>query len=261
MSTIPAKILPRLTAGIKKFQAVLNTAKAKDINESDTVVIVTDMLSEIFGFDKYSEITSEFSIKKTWCDLAIKIEDKVKFLIEVKAIGLAPKEDHIKQAVDYGSNQGVDWVILTSGIRWRVYKIIYGRPISHDLVYEFDFLTLNGKKESDLCMLYYVSKESLTKSVLEEYHIQKQSLSKFFIGQILLGDMVLEAIKKSIKKVTPGAKLELEDIKEVLANEVVKREIVEGEKADEAKKKITKALKALEGKKTVPASEKPSDNS
>jgi len=46
MSAIPAKILPRLTAGIKKFQAVLNTAKAKDINESDTVVIVTDMLSE-----------------------------------------------------------------------------------------------------------------------------------------------------------------------------------------------------------------------
>ena len=123
MSAIPAKILPRLTAGIKKFQTILNTAKAKDINESDTVVIVTDMLSEIFGFDKYSEITSEFAIKKTWCDLAIKVEDKVKFLIEVKAIGLHPKEDHIKQAVDYGSNYGVDWVILTSGIRWRIYKI------------------------------------------------------------------------------------------------------------------------------------------
>jgi len=123
MSAIPAKILPRLTTGIKKFQAILQTAKAKDINESDTVVIITDMLSEIFGFDKYSEITSEFAIKKTWCDLAIKIEEKVKFLIEVKAIGLMPKEDHIKQAVDYGSNYGVDWVILTNGIRWKIFKI------------------------------------------------------------------------------------------------------------------------------------------
>ncbi len=259
MSAIPAKILPRLTAGIKKFQTILNTAKAKDINESDTVVIVTDMLSEIFGFDKYSEITSEFAIKKTWCDLAIKVEDKVKFLIEVKAIGLHPKEDHIKQAVDYGSNYGVDWVILTSGIRWRIYKIIYGKPISNDLVYEFDFLTLNAKKESDLCLLYYVSKESMTKSALEEYHVQKQSLSKFFIGQILLGDSVLDAIRKSVKKITPNAKLELEDIKDVLANEVVKREIYEGDKAEEAKKKITKALKALEGKKATPTPEKPSD--
>ena len=249
MSNIPTKILPRLTLGIKKFQTILTTAKAKDINESDTVVIITDMLSEVFGFDKYSEITSEFAVKKTWCDLAIKIEEKVKFLIEVKAIGLLPKEDHIKQAVDYGSNSGVDWVILTNGIRWRIYKIIYGKPISHDLVYEFDFLTLNAKKEADLSLLYYVSKESLTKSVLEEFHVQKQSLSKFFIGQILLSDSVLEAIKKSVKKITPNAKLDTDDIRDVIANEVVKREIFEGDKADEAKKKIIKALKALEGKK------------
>lgn len=249
MSNIPSKILPRLTLGIKKFQTILTTAKAKDINESDTVVIITDMLSEVFGFDKYSEITSEFAVKKTWCDLAIKIEEKVKFLIEVKAIGLLPKEDHIKQAVDYGSNSGVDWVILTNGIRWRIYKIIYGKPISHDLVYEFDFLTLNAKKEADLSLLYYVSKESLTKSVLEEFHVQKQSLSKFFIGQILLSDSVLETIKKSVKKITPNAKLDTDDIRDVIANEVVKREIFEGDKADEAKKKIIKALKALEGKK------------
>jgi predicted type IV restriction endonuclease len=214
------------------------------------------MLSEVFGFDKYSEITSEFAIKKTWCDLAIKIEEKVKFLIEVKAIGLLPKEDHIKQAVDYGSNYGVDWVILTNGIRWRVYKIIYGKPISNDLVYEFDFLTLNAKKEADLCLLYYVSKESLTKSVLEEFHVQKQSLSKFFIGQILLSDNVLDAIRKQVKKITPNAKLELDDIKEVISLEVVKREIYEGDKPEEAKKKIAKALKALESKKPVPAAEK-----
>ena len=256
MSAIPAKILPRLTTGIKKFQAILQTAKAKDINESDTVVIITDMLSEIFGFDKYSEITSEFAIKKTWCDLAIKIEEKVKFLIEVKAIGLLPKEDHIKQAVDYGSNYGVDWVILTNGIRWKIFKIIYGKPISNDLVYEFDFLTLNAKKEADLCLLYYVSKESMTKSALEEYHVQKQSLSKFFIGQVLLTEVILDAIRKHVKKITPNAKLEIDDIKEVLSNEVVKREIYEGEKAEDAKKKIAKALKSLESKKMPSAIEK-----
>ncbi len=245
MATIPTKVEPRFIAGIKKFQTILNAAKAKDINESDTVVIVTDMLHEIFGFDKYSEITSEFAIKKTWCDLAIKIEDKTKFLIEVKAIGLPPKDDHIKQAVDYGSNHGVDWVILTNGIRWRIFKIIYGKPIANELVYEFDFLSLNPKKQNDLSLLYYVSKESLGKSVLEDFHIQKQTLSKFYIGQLLLNETVLEAVKKTVRKMTPSAKIELEDLKEVIANEVIKREILEGDKADEAKKKIAKSLKAL----------------
>ncbi len=244
MAAIPTKVQPRLVTGVKKFQSVLNVAKSKDINESDTVVIVTDMLHEVFGFDKYVEVTSEYSIKKTFCDLAIKIEEKLKFLIEVKAIGLDLKDDHIKQAVDYGSNSGVDWVILTNGIKWKVYKINYGRPISNDLVYEFDFLTLSPKKENDLNLLFYVSKESLGKSLLEDFHLQKQSLNKFFIGQILLTDSVLDAIRKTIRKISAGSKIELDDLKEVITNEVLKREILEGEKADEAKKKITKFLKS-----------------
>lgn len=244
MATIPAKVEPRLVAGIKKFQSILTAAKSKDINESDTVVIVTDMLQDVFGFDKYLEVTSEFAIKKTWCDLAIKIDGTIKFLIEVKAIGLTLKDDHIKQAVDYGSNSGVDWVMLTNGVTWKIYKIIYGKPVSNDLIYEFDFLTLSAKKQNDLAMLFYVSRESLSKSLLEDYHEQKQALSKFFIGQLLLTDGVLEAVRKSVRRIAPGVKMELEDIKEVIANEVLKREIMEGEKSDEAKKKIAKFLKA-----------------
>ena len=146
MATIPSKAQTRLVTGIKKFQNVLRSAKTKDINESDTVTIIMDMLAELFGYDKYSEITSEYAIKKTYCDLAIKIDNKLRFLIEIKAIGLDLKTDYIKQVVDYGSNQGVDWVLLTNGINWKVFKIIFGKPVLNELVYEFDFLNLNPKK-------------------------------------------------------------------------------------------------------------------
>jgi hypothetical protein len=37
---------------------------------SDTVIIVTDVLAEVFGYDKYSELTAEFAISGTYCDLA-----------------------------------------------------------------------------------------------------------------------------------------------------------------------------------------------
>ena len=64
MAILQSKIQTRLVAGIKKFQNVLSITKAKDINESDTVVIVTDILSELFGYDKYVDVTSEYEIKK-----------------------------------------------------------------------------------------------------------------------------------------------------------------------------------------------------
>jgi hypothetical protein len=101
MPSIPKKVIERLTAGIKQFQPILVAARSRDVNEADTVTIVKDMLADIFGYDKYSEVTSEYAIRGNYCDLATKIDGRIATLIEVKAIGLELKDQHVKQAVDY----------------------------------------------------------------------------------------------------------------------------------------------------------------
>jgi len=63
------------------------------------------MLADVFGFDKYSEITSEYVIRGTFVDLANKLDGMLQVLIEVKAIGLELKVSFVKQAVDYAANQ------------------------------------------------------------------------------------------------------------------------------------------------------------
>jgi hypothetical protein len=244
MAKIPKKALLRITSGIKKFQSIINSAKAKDITESDTSAIIMDMLAEIFGYEKYSEITSEYKIKNTYCDLAIKLDKKIRFLIETKAIGLELKHEHIKQAVDYGSNEGADWVILTNGNIWKVFKIVFDKPVSNDLIYEFEILKLNPKKQSDIELLYYISKESVGRCALEDFIVERQTLSKYFIGQILLTEPVLGSIRKTIKKVCPDVKVINEDIKNVLIQELVRRDVFEDERSIGAKRKINKVIKS-----------------
>jgi hypothetical protein len=170
MPPIPNKVIERLQAGIRRFQPILASAKSRDVNESDTVIIVTDMLSDVFGFDKYTEITSECSIRGTWCDLAIKIGGTFEYLIEVKAIGLELKDSYTKQAVDYSANQGTDWVILTTGEIWRVYKVTFAKPIDSELVLEINFSEVNPKKTSDIELLYNLTREGWQKSALGEFH-------------------------------------------------------------------------------------------
>ena len=72
MGNIPAAVVKRLTSTVPKFKKILAKAKEKDVNESDTVTIVIDILGEVFGFDKYSDITREYGIQGTYCDLAIR---------------------------------------------------------------------------------------------------------------------------------------------------------------------------------------------
>jgi predicted type IV restriction endonuclease len=243
--SIPKKVIERLTNGLKQFQPILSTAKARDDGEADTVMIVTDMLANVFGYDKYSEVTAEYAIRGTYCDLATKLEGTLQALIEVKAIGLELKDQHVKQAVDYAANQGVDWVVLTNGMHWRVYNVIFGKPIDQELVIEIDVCSMNPKNQADLEILYLFCKEGWVKSVLGDYQLQKQALSRFFLGALILSDPVLEVIRRELRRVSPDVRIEIEQIKGVLGSEVLKREVIDGDKAVEAQKKIARAASKL----------------
>lgn len=257
MPQVPIKVAARLSAAIKRFQPIITSAKSRDANESDTVIIVTDMLSEVFGYNKYSEITSECSIRGTWCDLAIKIDGTIEYLIEVKAIGLDLKDSYSKQAVDYSANQGTDWVLLTNAEIWRIYKVTFAKPIVSELVLEINFSALNPKKSGDLELLYNLSKEGLMKSALGEFHTQQQALSRFFMGALVVSNPILEVLRRELRRISPDVRIDLEQIKSVLTNEVLKREVVESDKAEEARKKIARTAGKVLRARAVKQSKEP----
>jgi hypothetical protein len=255
MASVPAKVAERIRDGLKKFQPILGSAKARDVNESDTVVIVADLLQYLFGYDKYSEITSEHAIRGTYCDLAIRLEGKLAFLLEVKAIGLELKDQHVKQAVDYAANQGVEWVGLTNGTVWRVYKIGFAKPISFDVVVEFDLLELNSRSSDAIELLGLLTKEGWQKARIDEYHSYKEALNRFTLGAILLSEPVLNVVRRELRKVTPGLKVDAEEIESVLRGEVIKREVLDCDKATAARKQVTRAANKAQREREERATE------
>jgi hypothetical protein len=238
--TIPSKVADRLSQGLKRFAPILAAAKSRDVNESDTSMIVTDMLADIYGYDKYSEVTRELAIRGTYCDLATRIDGKFQMLIEVKAIGLELKDSHAKQAVDYAANQGVEWVALTNGQMWKVFRVIFAKPVDNELVLDIDLLSLNPKNVNDLESLFLLTRESMLKSGLYAYHDHLQATNKFYLAAVVLSDTVLDTVRRELRRVS-DAKIELEELREALSKEVIKREVIEGDKADGARKKVVKA--------------------
>lgn len=253
MVNISVKLKERIIKGIKKFQPVLLKAQAADINESDTVTIITDILCDVFGYDKYENITSEFAIKKTYCDLAVKMQEKVVFLIECKAIGIDLKDDHIRQATNYSADSGIEWVVLTNGLVWKVYRVLFQKPVDKQLIYEFNLCEISTKKQSDIEMLYYLCMEAFSKSskaTINDFYIQKQILNKYTLGQIILTDPVVENIRRAVKKLYPDVKVSSEEITNIIYNEIFKREIIESDPAAEAKRAVQKAERKLQPVKT-----------
>jgi hypothetical protein len=238
---LPTKVTDRIAAGLKRFIPVLEAAKSRDINETDTVTIVKDILEAIMGFDKYEEITSEHAIRGTYCDLAIKLDGHLSLLIEVKAIGMSLKDMHVKQAVDYAANQGCEWVVLTNGIVWHAYRVAFAKPITNTLVLDIALTALSPRKADDLARLWLISKEGLQKSGLADYHAQREALSRYTLGALLLTDTVVEVLRRELRRVTPDAKIDSEEIRTAISDEVVKREVLEGDRAEAARKLVNRA--------------------
>lgn len=255
MATIPKKVSERIIKTLGPFQKVLASARDRDVNEADTVSIVSDIIASVFGFDKYTEITSEFCIRGTYCDLAVKVDNKPQYLIEVKAIGLNLKDNHLRQAVNYGANQGLQWVVLTNGIIWEIYRIKFEKPVDHEHVCTIDLLSLNPRKADDQEKLWVLCREGLSKAAMDEFAQRAQSVNRFVVGALLTGDEVAGAVKRELRKIVPGLKIENGEIQEIIKNEVLKREVIEGEPAAKAAAIIKKAAKAQKKAKPAPAQE------
>jgi hypothetical protein len=252
---ISTKVSERISSQLKKYQGVLAEAKNRDISESDTAVIIGDMIADVLGYKKYTEITTEHAVRGTYVDLAVKVGNDVRFLVEAKAIGVPLKDGHIKQAIDYGANTGVEWVILTNAVHWKVFKVHFKQPIDKSCIFEFDVLQSSPKAPQVLECLGNLCREGFAASSMTAFYQQRQVTSPYSIAALLLEEPVLNAVRREIRRLSPGCRVELEDLAALIRGDVVKRELLDGEEAKQASDYLKKAERAADRAKAKAAKE------
>jgi hypothetical protein len=245
MFKIPKKVLDRLSENVKNFQKISEQQKTRDVSEADTVTLVKDILAVVLGYDKYQELTSEQQIKGTFCDLAVRIDGKIRYLIECKSAGIALNSTHLRQALNYGMNQGVEWVILTNAVEWRVYRIKFGQPPVEEELFQLDFQNCNLKNDDDVQKLFMLCKEAVVTDALDTFHQVAQLFNKHTLSVVLQSESMLNALRKELRRLFPELKVENQQLATMLLTDVLKRDAIDGDKYKEAEKRVLKATKKL----------------
>lgn len=246
MFKLPKKFVDRVNGAIKKYQKVALSHQKADVAEADTVTLVKDILSDVFGYDKYEELTSEHQIKATYCDLAIRVAGQLRLLVEVKSAGSSLADNHLRQVIDYGAHQGIHWVILTNSVEWRLIRIYVAHQISHEEVCRFNLTEVNPKNPEHLGQLYLFAKEGLSTDAMDAFHQQAQLFNRFTVAQILRSEPVLAVARRELRRLFPDLKIGQDALANLIEAEVIKREAIEGEKAKEASVRIRKAQTKLD---------------
>src|SRR5205823_579441 len=58
----------RLRNALRKFTKPLHDLAQRDANEGDTRVLVTDILCDALGYDKYADLTTEYQVRGEFAD-------------------------------------------------------------------------------------------------------------------------------------------------------------------------------------------------
>jgi type I restriction and modification enzyme subunit R-like protein len=246
---ISAKVSTRITTQLKRYQAILTNLQKRDVSEADTVTVVTDMLADICGYDKYLHVTSQYAIRGTYVDLAVKVDEEIRFLLEVKAIGLELKDAHVKQAIDYAANEGIEWVVLTNGALWRIYKVHFGKPIEKILVAQLDAIEASARDPEVIECFGNLSREGFSKGTMAELLLHKQVTSKFTVAAVIQTDFLLEVLRREIRRMSSGVKVDVEYLRSLLRDEVLKRDLIDSDEAKAASQNIKRLQRAATRKK------------
>lgn len=221
------KVLDRVRTSLARFVPVLEALASRSANESDTVAVITDMLSDGFGWQKYVDVTSELRIKGQFCDLVLRDGDRMVAILEAKSINTKLNRAHLYQAVSYAANQGVDWIVLTNGRHWQLYRLIVGKPLDQQLVAEFD-ATDSALQDTDLQDMdapWLLCKEAFERNAQQEVFERLSAINGTSLAQFVLSSAVLKRLRLEIRDGTDFS-VSIEELRHLLCKCVLRPEVL-----------------------------------
>jgi hypothetical protein len=189
----------KLLSALKTYAKKFLDNKITELDESGTRLMVNSFLTDVLGYIPIEEVKTEYMIKGTYADYVIQVKGIKHFLIEVKSLSLHLSDNHLRQAINYGANEGIDWVLLTNGKNFDFYKIIFGKPIESVKIFSIDLSDSgNIKKHADF--IEFLCRDSVLRKGLNLLWNRTIALDPNYISGLLHNITVTNFIKRFLKK-------------------------------------------------------------
>lgn len=209
-SSKKGKMLNALKAYKKKFLDL----NLSELDESGTRLMINHFLSDVLGYLPIEEIKTEYMIKGTYADYVVQTKGTRQFLVEVKALSFDLSDKHLRQTINYGANEGIEWALLTNGRNFEFYKILFNKPIESKKMFSVDLSDASTFKSS-VEQLQYLHKEAILKKSLKILWNKCEALFPEHVAGIIYSKEVVGTIKRLIKA-KYGEKCDEEDILKTL---------------------------------------------
>jgi hypothetical protein len=225
----------KLANSLKNYSKKFLHKKMVELDESGTRLMINAFLTDVLGYAPIEEIKTEYMIRGTYADYVIQSKGIQHFLVEVKALSLQLSDKHLRQATNYGANEGIDWILLTNGRAFDLYKVIFEKPIYARKVFSVD-LTDSKKIKDIINDIEFLHKECVENKGLEALWNKTVALDPEYIAGYLFEPSVTNFIKRNLNKKFKS-RFSTEEINHSIAKIITENIAIENVKITKQKKK------------------------
>lgn len=180
------------------------------LDESATRIMINSFLTDILGYTELEDIKTEYRIRYEYADYVIQLKRKKHFVIEAKSIEIDINDKHLRQSLSYAANEGIEWILLTNGRQFQLYRVNFGKPISTTLIYKIDLLEKEDLKKAHE-QIWYLTKASVEKGDLETFWKRSNALMPTNLAKLIYSEEIVKRLRNDLKADT-GIYFQLEDV-------------------------------------------------
>lgn len=191
----------KFASALRNYRSKFLVKKYENLDESATRIMINHFLTEVLGFVQLDEIKTEYAIKGTYADYVIQLQKTKKLVIEVKSIQIDISDQHLRQAVGYAANEGIDWVLLTNGRQFELYKVIFSKPINCKKVFSCNLLD-NKELNSSIDLFFLITKTSFESKSIDKFWTKFQNLESTNFAKFLYSIEIVKILRRKLKEKT-----------------------------------------------------------
>jgi predicted type IV restriction endonuclease len=195
---LPAAKKTKLFNDLKNYKKKFIVEKYFESDESATRLMINSFLTDILGFKSLDEVKTEYMIKGTYADYVIQLDGKRHFLVEVKAMQIDLSDKHLRQAVNYAANEGIDWALLTNGKDFELYRVYFTDKVESRKVFSACLSEMNDIKNAVNC-IQYLTKAAIQKKGLDILWNKVSALDPPSVASLLYSKKIISILKKELK--------------------------------------------------------------
>jgi hypothetical protein len=202
------------------------------MNSIDTGDIVRAMLGDMLGYDPFFDVTSEASVRGPHADHAVLLDNQLRFLLIVKAIGSVPHAAHLLRLSGTNLPTYAEWAVATNADIWACYRLGIGPDRHPELVLRVSLLD-NSTFDDKLTAFAMLSKEGLQQNALVDHWEQNRALNPGRIAAMLLSDELLNLLRRELQREI-HYRADKQSLREILIRDVLKPEALTNRHAADA---------------------------